>query len=61
MAKVTILIETEDENGGINGQTTMVVKEDVVLIEELASVFFYAAIGAGWVIDGVDLYTDTKG
>lgn len=61
MSKVTILIEPEDENGGIYGHTTVVMKGDVVTTEDLASVFLHAALGAGWLIDGVDLYTDTKG
>ena len=55
MAKVTILIEPEDNNEGAYGHITLVVKENVVTTGDLECIFQKATAGGGWIVDKVHL------
>jgi len=50
MAKVTIIIEPEEENEGTFGHTAFFEKENVVTTEDVLDLFSYAARGGGWYI-----------
>jgi hypothetical protein len=53
MSKVTIIIEAEEENEGGFGHTAILVKDDVVFIEELLDFYACAARAGGWTIIGI--------
>jgi len=48
MAKVTILIEPEEDYEGAFGYTTMLKQEGVVFKDQLLELYTQAARGAGW-------------
>ena len=51
MAKVTIIIEPEEENEGEFGYTTMLTQENVVFLYQLNMLFTNAARGRGWIVE----------
>ena len=57
MAKVTVLIEPEDQYEGDYGHTTMASRTGVVSLDQLVDIYRYAANGAGWEVDGVGVVT----
>jgi len=48
MAKVTIMIEPEEDHEGEFGYTSMYTQENVVFLDQLTSLYTQAARGAGW-------------
>jgi len=58
MAKVTILIEPEEEHEGEYGHTTMVTKENVVTINKLLDVYLYATRGGSWEVERIGAVTE---
>jgi len=48
MAKVTIMIEPEEDHEGEFGYTSMYTQENVVYLDQLNFLYTQAARGAGW-------------
>ena len=51
MAKVTIIIEPEEENEGEFGYTTMLTQDGVVFLDQINTLFTNAARAGGWVVE----------
>ena len=51
MAKVTIMIEPEEDHEGEFGYTLRNVQENVVCLDQLNALYTNAARGAGWIVE----------
>lgn len=51
MAKVTIIIEPEEENEGEFGYTTMLTQDGVVFLDQINTLFTNAARAGGWIVE----------
>ena len=51
MAKVSILIEPDEDHEGEFGYTSYYTQENVVFLEQLNALYANAARGAGWIVE----------
>ena len=56
MAKVTILIEPEDEHEGDCGHKVFMEKHNVVFLDELVQFYSDAAKGSGWIFNELGVF-----
>ena len=56
MAKVTILIEPEDEHEGEYDHKVAMTKANVVLLDDLVQFYSDAAKGSGWVFNELGVF-----